>query len=467
MSNDNDEKLNKISNDILILSRNSVLVNLRFLDVAISRLELVRFGESLMCDGKYILYNPKFVVSSYLTAKELPVRAYLHVLMHCIFRHMYISTMLDQKCWDLACDMAVESSINDLGIKCVDAACFSTPQGSMLENIKKEVGQLTAEKIYRYLYDNYLDNQRELERMSKLFNLDDHSIWYMREDEKQSMLSAAGIGSGQSTSGSFNNRSTSDSSESSQNSSDYALNSKEDWANISEHIQQDIQTFAKSQGFEAGCFSQNLAELNREKYDYEAFLKKFAVLGETMKINDDEFDYIYYTYGLSLYKNMPLIEPLEYKEEKRIKEFVIAIDTSGSVVGEEVQSFIQKTCNILKSTESFFSKINVHIIQCDVDIQEHIKITSQEEFDNYIKTMSIKGLGGTDFRPVFDAVDQLILNKEFTNLKGLIYFTDGLGTFPDKKPQYDSAFVFVNDDAMFTPNIPPWAIKLILQRHEL
>lgn len=62
---------------------------------------------------------------------------------------------------------------------------------------------------------------------------------------------------------------------------------------------------------------QNLKSLNREKYDYTEFLKRFAVLGETMKINDDEFDYVFYTYGLQLYKNMPLIEPLEYKEVKK------------------------------------------------------------------------------------------------------------------------------------------------------
>lgn len=48
---------------------------------------------------------------------------------------------------------------------------------------------------------------------------------------------------------------------------------------------------------------------------------------------------------------------------------------------------------MLKSTESFFSKINLHILQCDADIQEDVKITSQEEFDAYIKTMTIKGLG--------------------------------------------------------------------------
>ena len=154
------------------------------------------------------------------------------------------------------------------------------------------------------------------------------------------------------------------------------------------------------------------------------------------------------------------------KEVKRIKEFVIAIDTSGSVVGEQVQAFVRKTYNILKSTESFFSKINLHIIQCDADIQEHIKITNQDEFDEYLKTMQIKGLGGTDFRPVFEKVDELIKNKEFRNLKGLIYFTDGYGVFPERKPDYDTAFVFVKDDYEI-PDVPPWAIKLVLEQNDI
>ena len=91
--------------------------------------------------------------------------------------------------------------------------------------------------------------------------------------------------------------------------------------------------------------------------------------GEVMRLDPDEFDYVYYTYGLKLYQNMPLIEPLEYREVKRIREFVIAIDTSGSTSGELVQKFVQKTYNVLKSTESFFSKINLHILQCDADIR--------------------------------------------------------------------------------------------------
>ena len=76
------------------------------------------------------------------------------------------------------------------------------------------------------------------------------------------------------------------------------------------------------------------------------------------------------------------------------------------------------------------------------------------------------GLGGTDFRPVFALVDELVKNREFGNLKGLIYFTDGYGTFPERKPDYQTAFVFVEDEYN-NPDVPPWAIKLVLQKDEI
>jgi hypothetical protein len=48
----------------------------------------------------------------------------------------------------------------------------------------------------------------------------------------------------------------------------------------------------------------------------------------------------------------------------------------------------------------------------------------------------------------------------------LIYFTDGLGYFPQKKPDYETAFVFIKEDS-YNPTVPPWAIKLILDKDEI
>ena len=180
----------------------------------------------------------------------------------------------------------------------------------------------------------------------------------------------------------------------------------------------------------------------------------------------NEFDYVFYTYGLSLYGNLPLIEPLEYSDDKKIRDFVIAIDTSGSCSGELVKHFIEKTYNILRDSENFFRKVNIHIIQCDSKIQHDDVIKSREDFENYIKNVKIYGGGGTDFRPVFQYVKELVDAKAFRNLKGIIYLTDGIGIYPEKKPDYDTAFVFV-DDEDGNHVVPPWAMKLVLRKEEI
>ena len=447
----NRERRTKLAKDVLRLSRNQILVNLRFMDAALSRLTETEIeGIPLATDGKYLVYDARHVLRSYKDDRAAPVRDYLHAVMHCVFRHNFVHTLTDRAAWDLACDIAVEHSITQLGLRAAQSA-REQRQAQAIQKLQKDVGMLTAEKVYRYLLDKNLHPIR-LAELAELFRADDHRLWYMGEDEKAALgLGAGGSGDGESED---------------EGSSVAVYGSEEDWKDVAERMQMDMETFSKNQGKDPGAMLQNLREVNRERYDYAAFLKKFAVRGEAMKINDDEFDYVFYTYGLQLYRNMLLIEPLEYKEVKRIREFVIAIDTSGSVAGETVQRFVQKTYNILKSTESFFTKINLHIIQCDAAIQEDAVITSQEDFDEYLKTMQIRGLGGTDFRPVFTYVDKLIESKTFLNLKGLIYFTDGFGTFPEKPPAYDAAFVFLQEE-INNPVVPPWAIKLILKKEEI
>lgn len=434
-------KQNELALSTLKLARNTLLVNLRFLDMALSQFDFVLFDGSIAVDGSHIYYDPSWVLRRYKSEKQVIVRDYLHMVFHCVFHHAFVSTPEDIDAWDLACDIAVENAINELNLPCLSAS-QQAGQYILTEHLRQNVKQLTAEKIYRYLRDRAFTPDK-IANMRKSFAADDHSVWYAPP-----LLSISSSG----------------------DASDEYISSddiKQTWSGIAQRMKTELEMFAeKRQGSEPGGLSQSLSAVTREKYDYADFLRRFAVLGEIMKVNDDEFDYIFYTYGMKLYGNMPLIEPLEYKEAKRIKDFAVAIDTSGSVSGELVQKFVQKTYNILKQQENFFTKLNLHIIQCDAEIQEDVKITSQDEFDKYIETMQIRGLGGTDFRPVFEYVEQLRQNKEFVNLKGLIYFTDGFGTFPEKMPDYDTAFIFV-DDEYNNPQVPPWAIKLVLQTDEI
>ncbi len=452
------KRIPKLACDVLNYARNTLLVNMRFLDSALSRFELkddVPFM-TFATNGKYLCYEPMYVLRQFKSDRTVMNRHYLHAVMHCVFRHMFINTLINSTAWDLACDIAVEAVISGLGLNSLKTDGEAERQ-KLYAEYEKKAGKLTAERLYRYFIDSGLSDE-ELQKMRIPFYADDHILWYLTGDEKAEM----GLDDDDDDDDGDGNDGSNGEAEV---EADIVYCSEEDWKNISEHIQTDLETF-HGQGDIAGNFMQNLRELNREKYDYTSFLKKFAVQGEVMKINQDEFDYVFYTYGLQLYEKMPLIEPLEYKDVKRIKDFVIAIDTSGSVVGELVQTFLQKTFNVLKSTESFFSKINLYIIQCDAQIQEAAKITSQKEFDEYLSKMTLKGFGGTDFRPVFGYVNWLMEKKEFTNLKGLIYFTDGCGTFPEKKPAYDTAFVFI-DDEYNNYDVPPWAIKLILQKDEI
>ena len=183
-------------------------------------------------------------------------------------------------------------------------------------------------------------------------------------------------------------------------------------------------------------------------------------------MDDDSFDYSFYSYGLRLYGNMPLIEPQEWKETKKIEDFVIVIDTSMSCSGELVQKFLEETYTVLSEQNSFFRKVNIHIIQCDDTVQSDRKITNEEELRAYMDDLELKGEGGTDFRPAFAHVEKLLEQKEFSQLRGLIYFTDGQGVYPKKMPPYETAFVFMKEDYEDV-NVPAWAMKLILNEEDV
>ena len=183
-------------------------------------------------------------------------------------------------------------------------------------------------------------------------------------------------------------------------------------------------------------------------------------------MDDDSFDYVFYSYGLRLYGNMPLIEPQEWKEVKKVEDFAIVIDTSMSCSGDLVKKFLEETYGILSEAESFFQRVNIHIIQCDDQVQSDRKITCKEELQEYMEKLDLAGEGGTDFRPAFAYIDELIATHRFTELKGVIYFTDGQGIYPQKMPLYQTAFVFMDDGAE-EQEVPPWAMKLVLDEEDL
>lgn len=415
-----------LADKIITYARDSIVMNMRFLDVAISAIKpQPRKGlGAFATDGATLFYDPVFLLKKYKEEPAFAVRIYLHVLFRLIFYHSFRYDKVEKVYWSLAADMAVEAAILELALP--GSGCRNDEEKeAALRGIREEIGVLNAEKLYRY-FKNFPISDREKERLEKLFFADTHMYWEPSENLEITL---------------------------------------EQWKKLSQRVQADLKSFSKGKS-KSQTLEMSLEEAVKDRYRYSDLLKKFMIMNEDMQINEDEFDYIYYTYGLEKYGNMPLVEPLEYKDSNKIREFVIAIDTSASCRGQLVQAFLQKTYAILSGEDTFFRKMNVHIIQCDHQVQKDTKITCKEDLEYFLAHEKLSGFGSTDFRPVFSYVEELCRNKEFENLKGMLYFTDGYGVYPEKMPSYDVMFVFL-DNGDQGPEVPPWAIKVLLDYEEL
>lgn len=437
----------KVASEVLNFSRQRTLVNMRFLEPAIRMLTespskcMRNRSYGMGTDGKNLYYNPEYVLRAYQKEKGFVSRMYLHLVVHGIFRHFFVNPQIEQRKWDLACDMATEYIIESWKLDFADISAGADEKRE-LDRIRKNVGLMNAEKIYGYLKKK---KESEIDRLEKIFRRDDHSFWYPETKNRNDVIQVKSGQVNQNREVMFSNQKL-----------------EELWKQAAKKIQVDLETFMKSRSGETGDFLVNLKLANRKKHDYSAFLRKFTRLGERMKINDEEFDYNFYTYGMQLYGNMPLIEPLEYKDVRVVKTFVTVIDTSGSVEEEKLRRFLEKTYQILKSGQKSEDRVNFHLIQCDALVQKDVKITSEKELEQVMEDLTLYGRGGTDFRPAFEYIEELRKNGELTNLNGMLYFTDGMGVYPRKKPEYPVAFIYDSEVLDEIPEVPAWAIRYLM-----
>lgn len=458
--------MSRISEDILHQSKNLLCSHIHSLILGVSKLNFIPIDMGAFTDGRVFCYDPENICRRYFNDRNSVNRLLLHSLLHCVLFHPFNTDFKDPELWNISCDIAVECTINKWNIACT-ASEKSNVQNNIIKEILSTEKNLTAENIYYRL----LSEDREIVlSKAEMFLDDDHSIWYnksnegfvtdsedMQTIELHSIYKRDDDKVGDTVSG--------DEETLTQKVNSSANEEQEAWRKIASHI---VKTAEASMhlGYAPGIDVQLFKSLSQKRYDYSVFLKKFLTVKETIEINDDEFDYIFYTYGLKLYGDMPIVEPLEYAENSKIRKLFIAIDTSGSVKGDIVQGFMEKTFDILKSTDYFSRKCEIHILQCDSEIQNISVIRSEKELEQYINTVSLKGFGGTDFRPVFQYVSD-ICNKSGTDeINGLIYFTDGEGIYPSEMPVFRSVFA-VHDNGFDKSKIPAWCTVIYIDKLDL
>ena len=262
--------------------RARLYVELRFLDRALFGLQPtpVLTFPTLGSDGTHLFYNPAYVIGRWTDGKNELCRDILHTALHFVFRHPFVGSNTNLILWDIAVDVAVEAAITDLSMPCL-TSMFEPGEAGFLSLLREHVPQLTAERIYAFLKEGGVQPPL-LGEMAAAFRRDSHEHWYTSQ----------------------------------QTSFDNDPLRPSQWEQIRRRAQQELSLQQKAYGNKSRGLLLNMREATREKVDYRTFLQKFTHRAEVLHLSDEEFDPILYTYGLNTYGCLPLIEPLEFRDEK-------------------------------------------------------------------------------------------------------------------------------------------------------
>lgn len=409
--------------------RGELYLDQRYLSAALGALPpapLHSPASALATDGGQLYYPPEWVLATYRKNRRYLPRAYLHSLFHCILRHLWLRDRRDPDLWNLACDMAVEHILDTLG-----TPATTRPVGWIRQQVYTKLKETcplpAAGPIYRFLCTLEED---ALQTYRQEFFCDSHRLWPADPDSPAAQMRG------------------------------------KQWEQMGRQTQLSMEDSGRQAGETDGARAlQAQVQASRSRRSYKDFLRRFAVWREEPHLDLDEFDLGYYTYGLRTYGKMPLIEPLESRESKKIRDFVIVLDTSESTAGDLVKNFLRETFTLLKSQDSFFRQCRILVMQADNAVREETWLYDLEALDRYTEAFTLVGGGGTDFRPAFARIEQLRAEGPLRDMQGVLYFTDGKGIYPAHRPPFDVAFLFLENGEP-PPEVPPWAMRLVLQPEE-
>ena len=181
MRNNEETKQNQmisIAEEVLRAAKDRIVANMRFMDSAIFALrekcDANREGV-FGTDGAVLYYSPDYVIALGRDGISEMMHAYMHLLLHCMFRH-YKNPPEDRQLWDIAADMAAEALIQSFEMDSFRHR-REEEQREALAQIRRETEGLSAERIYRWLASGNRKSE-EVQRLGDLFRVDDHGLWY-------------------------------------------------------------------------------------------------------------------------------------------------------------------------------------------------------------------------------------------------------------------------------------------------
>ncbi len=270
--------------------------------------------------------------------------AYLHSLFHCIFRHLWLRDRRDPDLWGLACDIAVEATLDTLNTPATKRPVGWVRQQCYTQ-LREKCKFLAAGPIYRVLAQT---DAETLNKWQREFYTDSHRLWPADPDSPAAQMRG------------------------------------KQWENLGRQTELSMEESGRRAGQDTAAQAlQAQVQAGRSRRLYRDFLRRFAVWHEEPHLDPEEFDLGFYSYGLRTYGNLPLIEPLESREVKKIRDFVIVVDTSESTAGELVKAFLKETFTLLKSQDSFFRQCRILVMQADNAVRDEVWLNDLDALDRY------------------------------------------------------------------------------------
>jgi len=342
-------------------------------------------------DGIYLVYNPTWVVS--LSEEEL--RACIcHEAMHPALGHLWRRGSRDKVKWNFATDFVINGIL--------DKNKFVLPKDVLLDH---QYDAMSAEEVYAQLPDPpkitikiSLPGQGGLGKGQQSpgegkGTIDNHDLW----DDAGSKEA----GEGKDESGGQ-----------AEGQGEVLENNEQVWK---ERLARAAMA-AKMQGKLPAEIESLVDAAVEPKLPWRELLRNYIQ------------DYQKTDYRLmppsKRYLYMPIYMPSMKGE---FLELAVAIDTSGSISDVELETFVSEMQGIADQFENY----RIHVYACDAAVHGYDVVETHDEWPK-----SYTGRGGTDFRPVFEDIEEKGLE-----ISVLVYLTDSYGTFPETPPSFPVLWV--------------------------
>jgi predicted metal-dependent peptidase len=363
--------------------------------------------EAFLSDGNHLQYNDEYFDNASVEEIEF---ALANGAMHTVLKHQNRAGERYEWLWQLATDYTINAMLVKNGLQLPDRA-----------NFQERFEGMYAEEVYEMLRSDIMNEELS----------NDESLSEQAYDEQGKSNNDRVSQEGMEAPKDWNeegNRPRQNATNDSSNSNHANKNEvrhKED----EEHLE-DIQALQEEL---KEHFEQIFQKLNRQGTLPKDL--KFVV-PEYFSYNVDWRELLYgyiATYAKSTYAFVPPNMKYLYRGiylpslSSDLLRIVISIDTSGSVNESLLSTFLGEINSIMQSYPNY----EIDLLTADAKVQSHRVFLPGEVLE-----YEVSGGGGTDFRPVFEYIDQQI---NYPTL--LLYFTDGMGTFPEMEPAYDVMWI--------------------------